>query len=344
MASPPSRTSTRRTTLTDVARLVNLDASTVSKVLSGSSSIKVKPETRERVLRAAAELNYRPHAGARGLSRQRTDMVGILMPDFTNPLYARMVRGAVAMAETLGYAALVAGLETSDHGETYRQLVHNGRIDGLIVATATSHSTLATELERGSIPHVFMNRSVTGSASNVIIDDAVAVRACLELLASLGHRQIGFVEAPPELDTARRRSEAARRATADLGLPDVVTEEGIFSPRAAAAATRRLLARTPRPTAIFCSNSFAALGILLAIHEAGLDVPGDISVMSVEEPDVSAFLYPPLTTIRLPYEQLGECAMKALDAILRADPMGDITVPVDPEPIVRASTGPPPAA
>lgn len=338
--STQSGTRTRRNRLEDVARSAGVSKSIASRVLNGDPDLLVRPETRERVVQAARKLHYRPHAAARGLKRAQMGTLGLLVPPLTNPVYTRIIRGAVERAIDRDFVVLLAeDVDPGEADEAAGRLVQAGRIDGLIVASARPGHPLLRTLRRLRIPHVFVNRAVQRSGRNVVMDDARASVLALDHLVSLGHRRVGHVAGPRELDTARRRATAFRRHAATLGLK-VEVAEGDFGESGGAAAGQTLLERHPDLTALYASTISQAVGVFHVAWERDLRVPDDLSVIAYDDMPLADFLRPPLTTVRMPLGELGAAAVDALlDQLLGGDP-NDVTVDTAPQIVVRHSTAP----
>ena len=332
----------RRHRLEDVARSAGVSKSIASRVLNSDPELLVRPETRERVLRAAHDLHYRPHAAARGLKRAETGAIGLLVPPLTNPVYVRIIRGAVERALARDFVVLLAeDLDSGRADETAQRLVQAGRIDGLIVASARPGHPVLRSLRREGVPHVFVNRGVSRSGRNVVMNDARASAVALDHLAALGHERVGHVAGPRELDTARRRAAGFRKHATRLGL-DVDVAEGDFQETGGAKAGRALLERSPDLTALYASTLSQAVGLLHVAWELGLRVPADLSVVAYDDMPLADYLRPPLTTVRMPLAELGAAAVDALLEQLLGGEAHDVTVETEPEVIVRGSTAPPP--
>lgn len=330
-----------RIRLLDVARSAGVSKSIASRVLNGDPALLVRPETRERVLRAARQLDYRPHAAARGLKRAETGALGLLVPPLTNPVYVRIIRGAFERALERDFVVLlVEDVDPAQAERTSSRLVRAGRIDGLMVASARPGHPLLRSLRRQEIPHVFVNRGVARSGRNVVMDEAQASAAALAHLAGLGHRRIGHVAGPRSLDTARRRTAGFLKAAAANGV-EVEVAEGDFGEGGGAAAARVLLKRSPGLTALYTSTLSQAVGVYHATWELGLDVPEDLSLVGYDDMPLADYLRPPLTTVRTPLGELGAAAVDALvDQLLGGEPR-NVVVGTDPEVVVRASTAAP---
>jgi DNA-binding LacI/PurR family transcriptional regulator len=331
-----------RARLEDVAREADVSKSLCSRVLNDYPDLKVRPEVRDRVLQAAARLNYRPHAAARGLRRADTGIVGLLIPDLTNAFFARVIRGAFEHAMERDYVVLVAEDRAArETHEVVDRLVRSARLDGVMVASARPRQPLIPMLRARNVPHVFVNRGVRGSNRNVLLDDALIARAAVDHLMDLGHTRIGHVAGPAELDTSRRRSLGFQAVVSERGLEPLVAE-GAPTEEGGGRAAAELLDRHPDVTALFVSSLIQAIGILQVAYQRGLDVPRDLSIVTNDEATVAAFLHPPLTTVDMPSEALGAAGVDALiDQILGNAP-ANVLLDARPTVIVRESTAPAP--
>ncbi len=328
-------------TLKDVAAAAGVDVSTASRVLN-DNVISIRPETRQRILDTAVRLRYVPNASARALKLRRTGTVGMLLPDFGNPVYASIVRGAMAKAEELGYVMLMAEIGNEEGGGAiYQRLVSEGRIDGLVVAATRESGSLAAELRDARVPHVFANRRAAHAPSVTVSDDAGAAVAAAAL-AEAGHTRLGVLSGPPDIDTAQRRRRGFAAACAELGLGRPVVEVGPHSAPGGYEAAKQLLTRQRIPTGIFAANLLMGVGALAALREAGLDVPGDVSMIAYNDGEIAEYTAPALTTVRMPLAEMGARAVEVLDAILLGQPADDVVVATLPELIVRKSVGSPP--
>jgi DNA-binding LacI/PurR family transcriptional regulator len=303
----------------------------------------VRPRTRERILATARQLNYRPHAAARSLSRAGTGSLGLVIPSLAAPVYARIVRGAFHRALERDFVVLlVEDLAAGPTTDVFTRLVQGGRIDGVIVASARPGHPLLRALRRLAIPHVFANRAVRGSGRSVTMDDAKASAVALDHLVALGHEQIGHVGGPHALDPARRRTTAFRAHSERLGLCEFPVTESEFTESGGADAARRLLTEHPEVTALYVTSLAQAVGVLHAAAGLGRRVPTDLSVVAYDDMPLAAYLRPPLTTLRMPLAELGAAAVDALLDQLSGSEPRNVVVAGEPTVVVRSSTAPPP--
>jgi LacI family transcriptional regulator len=327
--------------LQDVAREAGVHVSTVSRALNDAPGSTIRPETRERILASAARLRYRPHAIARGLKLASTGAIGLLVPTLRNPVWAEIVHGVVDRAWERGLVTLLAEDTGSDAAQqAYERLVSEGRIDGLVIASAASASPLLDRFVEDGIPCVFANRAQPGSRRNVVMDEGAAARIAAEHLAGLGHRSIVHVDGPDETDTAHRRSLGFARAAEALG----VAAEMVHVPFDEASGREAVLAALDGerpPTAAVLSNFNQAIGALAALRARRVRVPQELSLLSYDDDPMLEYLDVQLTSVRMPLKELGVSAVDALCDQMSGGTPRDVMVGTAPVLVVRSSTGPP---
>jgi LacI family transcriptional regulator len=305
--------SRRAARLVDIASAAGVHVSTVSRVLNGDPGLSIRPATIERILTTARTQGYRPNALARALRRDRTGAFAFVVPLLRNPIWVRLQRGALQRASERGYVVMMME-EPTDAPKppgTYRYLVEESRADGLLLATALRQSGPDTGVDE--VPHVYVNRRGPDRGNDVVMDEAGAVRLFIDHVASLGHRSVGLIDGPRDVDTVHRRVSAARRRCAALGLDVTIrhapaTEEGGWD------TTREMLRAGPLPTACGVGSINQLFGVLAALREAGVAVPAQVSVVSFDEDECLAFLEVPVTSVCMPLAELGATAVDALIA------------------------------
>ena len=338
MSSDPS--ARERVRLVDVAAACGVTKSVASRVLNNDPTLNVRPETRQRILAAARELGYRAHAGARALAGSRARALALLIPDLSNPVYSRIIRGAYRRAREHGYVMLLAEDTAEDEAdESFADLVEEGRVDGLLIASARPAHRLLSSARLARLPHVFVNREVPGSGRNVGMDLVEASATAVRHLHQLGHTSIGLVSGPPELHPARARERGFIDQMTALGLDPGHCARQPFNEEGGARAAAELLARSPTPTALYCGTLSQAIGALHTAHALGLRVPDDLSVISYDDLPLADFLDPPLTTVAMPLLELGALAVEAVLSQLGGAEPQDVAVPTKPAVVARASTG-----
>jgi len=336
------RTPARRT-IVDVARLAGVHPSTVSRALH-RADLPLRPETRRKVLAAVARLEYRPSVIARGLRLQRTNTLGMLVPDITNPFFPPIIRGAEEAARERGYELVLCNTDDSPDRETASlRLLRERQADGLLMATSRMADATLAAVRRDRFPFVLVNRGSRVPADlSVEVDNERAAESVIAHLAGLGHRRIAHIAGPLSTTTGAERAAGYRAAMRSRGLPAdeslVAEAEAYAEPSGYAAAVRLLRAS---PTAIFGANDLLILGALRAAREARLRVPQDISLVGVNDIPLAGLIDPPLTTVRVPQREMGEIAARMLIAVLENETVARRHVLLDTTLIVRGSTGAP---
>jgi len=334
-------------TIKDIARKLNISTSTVSYALNGGPR-SVPDEVKERVLRLAEELDYRPNRVARSLVTRRAMTIGVVPPAidanvFLSPFVRLAWNGLVNTAESLGQdLMLFTGHDRIAPSDTGRDLL-DGRIDGVVFIAPHIGATSIEFLTRRDFPVAMIASGDLPVGLRVSADNEAGVRQAMTHLYSLGHRRIAHVTGGPTAADSRVREAAYRVEMERLGLvvePGYV-QSGAFTIESGAEAADRLMALDPRPTAVFSANDEMAYGLCRRIQELGLCVPEDVSVIGFDDSEMSAVFAPPLTTVRQP---IGEMAGAALRAVVR------LVDGLSPEPsqhfptelVVRKTTAPPP--
>lgn len=344
MSATPSqnRVTRAKVTLNDVATLAGVDRSVVSRVINSDPNLNIRPQTRQRVLDTIEKLGYRPNAAARSLRTSRAFMFGLFIPDFANPVYAEIIKGAETAAGNLGYALMTASSSSVRLARQYYvDLLAQGRVDGLLFAGNESGHELE-QLRSLRLPWVLVNRRIDGSHRYVILDDERGSRLAVEHLIGLGHSRIAHLAGPETADTARRRRAGYLAAMSAAGLPTDprLIVHADYTPAGGTTAMAALMAQDERPTAVLVANVASAVGALHAAHELSLSVPADVSVIAIHDMPLASHLVPALTTVRMPLSELGR---RAIELLATSAPEDDITETVtDPvEVIIRNSTAPP---
>ena len=325
----------------EVARLAKVSTATVSRTINGSD--KVTPETKERVQRAIEQLKFYPNTWARALGSGRSSLYGLIISDITNPFFPELVKSFEDIAVQYGQDVLVANTNYDPARiELCVTRMLQRKVDGVAIMTSEMDARLITEFQSREIPLVFLD---TGKAealtSNIVVDYAAGVDAAVEHIVSLGHTKIAFISGPMNLRSARVRREAFAGCLERRGIGAGLTEEGNHQVDGGHQAMARMLERKERPTAVLASNDMTAIGALGAIHERGLRVPEDISIVGFDDIQISAFTQPALTTVRLSRDEIARVAFRALYSI-RQDGGKGAEYAVRPTLVVRKSTGPAP--
>jgi LacI family transcriptional regulator len=302
-------------TIRDVARLSGVSPMTVSRVINESA--QVSPDTRRRVEQAISELGYVPSRLARGLSRQRTRTLALIVPDVANPFFTLIVRGAEDFARRADYRVILCDTRADVNLErdVIEEMIAH-RVEGIVIAPVSDRSKVhLRRLAKFGVPFVLIDRTVAGVDADAVLGDSVGgARQLVEHLISLGHRRIGFIVESDEVSTARdrRRGYEAALAAAGLQLDPALVADATVDPRGGFDGMQRLLALEERPTAVFTVNNLVALGAIEAVREAGLEVPDDIALVCFDDIEYASRLHPFLTVMEQPAETFGTLGTQLL--------------------------------
>lgn len=296
-------------TIKDVARAAGVSVATVSRVYNTSDL--VRPHTRERVRQAAAALGYTPHGAARSLITSRTNTIGVLLPDIHGEFFSEVIRGVDQTAQRHGYHLLVSSSHNERPAVEVALRSMRGRVDGLLVMSPEMDSEAAVRNLPAGFPVVLLNPSGTDDAFDAIaVANHDGAYAMVAHLVALGHQRIGVIAGARRNHDAAERLRGYRAALADAGLEPRPSWEaaGDFSEASGYRAAAELLARTPRPTALFAANDSMAIGALSAIRAASLRVPDDLAVAGFDDIPMARYLDPPLSSVHVDISALGERA------------------------------------
>ncbi len=302
-------------TIHDVARKSGVSISTVSRVINGSAP--VGEPVRQRVLDAIEKTGYLPHKSARTLKNQKTGVVGIVVPDISNPFFCLLVRGCENAARSQGYSALICDtnndLETEDD---YLDLLRYERVEGVVLTTVSTHGAsdpLAKLLQR-SIPLVAADRRLEHPAvSTVLSDSEQDGRLLAEHLLGLGYRSFVFLAGPEQVSTARERLAGFRDVIEGAGVPlEVVTLEQCDYTFESGYEAVELLGTARLPGAVVAANDLMALGAKRALEDSGVSLPADVGLAGFDHIPMSDWTKPRLTTVEIPAYDIGWEAMTLL--------------------------------
>jgi LacI family transcriptional regulator len=330
-------------TISDVATRAGVGVGTVSRVLNGGP---VSPARREKVLAAIEQLGYRPSASARALARGRKGVVGVVVPFFTHPSAVERMRGVM---EGLGGSPLeliVFNVGSPEHRDRHLERLRTlHQVDGVLVISLSPHDHEVEAFRRAGMPVVLLDAEHP-LLPRVVTDDVRGGELATEHLLALGHRRIAFMgdDSDPRYGfvSSARRLEGHRRALRAAGLPAPreYRREGPHGRAIAHRLTRELLGLPDRPTAIFAASDTQALGVLEATTAAGLDVPGDLSVVGFDDLEVSAYVG--LTTVRQALRDSGRRGAELLLAAVEGRAPAPLEEVLPLELVARRTAGPPP--
>jgi LacI family repressor for deo operon, udp, cdd, tsx, nupC, and nupG len=340
-ALPPRR---RKATMRDVADLAGVSLATVSRALSATA--EVSPFLSRRIQAAAERLDYAVNINARGLRGKTSGLVVVLLPDIANPFFSVLLQGIEEQARSHDMAVLI-GDTGVDHAiaETYWRLMDGQRADGIILLNGFLPFPPGKRAV-ADYPMVVVSERIAGVDAPIVgIDNVAAAFDAVSYLARLGHRRVAYICGPADnVLTGERRAGYEKAVEAyDLERWPEAVQPGEFSIRAGREATARLLAASPKPTAVFTANDEIAIGAIMEAKAHGLRVPEDLSVIGFDDIEMGQICDPPLTTIYQPRREMGRKALETLARLIEAPgkPHGDTLL--DYKLVVRDSAGPPAA-
>ncbi|MEW9874166.1 LacI family DNA-binding transcriptional regulator [Arthrobacter sp. HS15c] len=337
MTTPAVQAPRGPVTRKDVARYAGVSTAVVSYVVNGGPK-KVAPATEAKVQDAIRRLGYRPNAAARALKLGSSETIGLVIPDNSNPFFSLLAHAVEDAAAELGYAMLL----TNSDGNLAKELRHvrnlaARQVDGVILSSVLMEPSLA-DLESADIPVVLLNHSADAPGFNSVGVDLVAgAKSAVEHLIGHGHTSIALTMGTNTGNSYDGREEGWLQALAAAGLSEGPIVRTAFTREGGYAAGKRLLASASRPTAIFATSDLQAVGILRALHEAGLSIPNDIALASFDGSAEAEYSWPPLTTVKQPARAMADAAVSALIGAHRGRESEHLVFPAELQ--IRQSCG-----
>jgi len=331
-------------TLATVAKRAGVSTATVSRVLNHRGV--VKESTVKRVVSAIEALNYYPNLHARSLAGGKSNSIGLIVSNLSNPFFLDIFQAMDATARASGYDVLVehTGYQVAQLQAGVRSLLGK-RVIGLAIIVSEMEETLLAEIQASDRPTVFYDVGMASkNSTNIRARYELGTRRAVQYLYSLGHRRMAFVGHHSALSPLQVRRRAFLDAVGNYdGAVSWKIVQGPDSPAGGAQAVRDLLLSGFKPTAIVCVNDYMAIGVLRELRAHGYSVPTDISVTGFDNISLSEFTYPALTTLNIPREAIGQMAARALLPERTGAPIpADILL--EPELVLRDSTGPAPGS
>ncbi len=337
MSSPPGVPG-HPATRTDVARLAGVSTAVVSYVVNDGPR-KVAPKTRTRVLRAIRDLDYHPNPSARALKTGSTGLIGVVVPEVLNTYFAEFVDAVDSACHARG-SNILLGITHEDaalEGEIIASLISRG-VDGIVFNCRLANSDLYHSGDP-RIPRVLLDRATPVSDLPVVGSDLEAgARLATEHLADHGHSRIGFIGGPLPAPRTDFRRKAWREVLFERGLPEIAPAITSWDRDGGYRGVLELFSRPEPPTGIFAASDLISVGALRALHEAGRRIPQDVAIISFDGTAESAYSWPPLTTVRQPFERMAATAVSVLLSPLDAPTQ----VLYPPTLLIRGSCGCPP--
>lgn len=331
-------------TITDVSRRAGVSRSTVSRVVAGNGY--VSESKRKAIERAIADLGYRPNTLAQALRSNRSNVIGAVLVDVGTPYFSNMIYGVQRATRGAGKALMVSS-GYADQDQEARAVIElvDRSCDGIVLYLERPMREDVVEiLRRSRIPVVSIGRDFCPvSRGSVVLDNIGGASAAMRHLLEQGHRDIVYLSGQPDFGDTVARMEGIALALGEYGLSmqDITVVPGIFHQDFGYEATRRLINEGHPFTAIFAGDDDMAAGVLLALRDAGRRVPEDVSVIGFDDAFHARHMWPPLTTIRQPVDELGERAASLLLELLASPGAGPLQTIVHTDLVVRSSVAAP---
>jgi len=331
------------TTIFDVAKRAGVSIGTVSRVLNNRD--RVHPKTREKILKAIAELDYQANALARGLANNQTDTLGLVIPQVNDPFFFQIVRGVEDAATSAGYRLLIASQPRHSNEHRYLQLFRRNYVDAMVlVAIDVVNREVQQVLDRG-VPVIMIQQDVGKNIPTFLVDNYSGARLLTQHLAEHGYKRLAYITGTDHTPDSRERLRGMRDVLAehDLALPNTYIAEGDFFPGSGYQAALRLLENEVLPEAIFAANDQMAVDAMRALQERGYRVPEDIAVVGFDDVPMASYVSPSLTTVHQPVYELGhQAAQMALSMLKTNNPSQRRAAPrvlLPPSLMIRRSCG-----
>jgi LacI family transcriptional regulator len=334
----------KRITMRQIAARARVSVGTVSHVINNTAG--VREPVRKRVLEAIERLGYQPSLLARGLRRNRTTIIGVIIPDISNPFFPLVVRGVEDIAYQNSYRLMLCNTDNDAQKEqVYFNELRAYRMAGLIVIpSANSRLVLLAGSTGGETPVICLDRCPGGwRGDSVTVDNEEGAYQATRYLLELGHRRIACIAGQLHVTSGVERLKGFKRALREAGVsiaPEYI-QEGRFDRLSGYEKALMLLQFSPRPTAIFAANDLVALGVLAALRELGLRCPEDVSLVGFDDLELASFTNPALTTVAQPAYQMGARAAALLFERLRGEEVPTHRIVMKATLKARDSTGAP---
>lgn len=301
------------TTIYEIAERVGVSPATVSRALSGKGY--VRKELREKILQVAKEMDYHPNTLARSLVTGQSFIIGLVLPDITNPFFPAIARGVEDVAHRNGYNVILCNTDGSARKEAdYLGLLRSKRVDGVIFTTSQVATRHVRQLVDSDIPVVLADRRMNVDCDFVVVDSIEGAYKATSHLIGLGHSAIGLITGPQKVTTSAERIEGYSRALRDhhIVMREELICEGDYKENSGYRHTKKLLGLSSRPTAIFACNDLMAMGALAALEEKGIRVPEEVAVVGYDDIPFASVVRPRLTTVVQPKYEIGSIACEIL--------------------------------
>lgn len=326
-------------TVYNVAEKAGVSIATVSRVINNSP--KVRPKTREKVLKVIEELDYHPNLSAQGLALNITEIIALIFPDISGPFYSEVLRGVEKEVHQHDYNLLIYGTHGKERNPRFLRRLPS-RVDGMILMTRSVDDQYVFDLSRKCIPFVLLDREIDGVDADCILTNNVeAADQATEHLIQHNYRRIAFIGGPVGSPDSNARFNGYQQTLEKHGLPisASLVELGDFCQPSGYQAMNRLLDQKNPPDAVFTANDEMAIGAIEAVRSRGLTTPEDVAVIGFDDIQLATYVQPSLTTVRQPMRQFGTLAVQQLLRRIHDPSTSPETIVLPTQLIIRHSCG-----
>jgi len=329
-------------TIKDIAKEANVSIATVSRVINGKAQ-GVGEETRARVEEIIKHQRYHPNRIARGLVTNRTNILGLMLPNIDNPFFSSLTRGIEDTANKCGYNVILCNSDNNDAKEkAYIRVLKESKVDGIIYTSVTTktYNNIDTLVKHG-VPFVLLDRGFSNIDVPVIFTDGESgMFQAVKHLISNDHKRIAYIAGPEGNSAAAQRWVGYQRALkeANIQLDMNIVREGNYNIDGGFRQMTDLLDQKLEFTAVACANDLMAIGVMRALNSAGIEVPKQVSVTGYDDSYVAELVTPKLTTVSQPVYQMGCAAAEMIIKIIREEKIDYKKVVFEPSLVIREST------
>ncbi len=329
-----------KVTIKDIAKAANVSTATVSKVLNNKDQ-RISAETRALVLKIAEEKKYIRNSMARSLVTRKTNTIGLILPDITNPFFPELARGAEDKANEAGYMIMFANTDDSAEKETkYLNMLAEKMVDGIILTQSAHKEGNAKTLEALKLPIVLIDRDMAldNIKGRVLVDNFSGAYDGVTYLIEKGYRKIAFITGPFSTTTSKDRLKGYEKALEDhnITLNESLIFEGEYKGQWGTKATKMILDQNLDIDAIFCGNDLIAINVIKTLKKNGIRVPDDLAIIGYDNIKISEMIEPALTTVNQPVYKMGYKAVELLINILEGN-IQEKTIQLESNLVVRDS-------
>lgn len=312
-------------TIKDIAKAADVSVTTVSRVLNDKPD--VSPNTRENVLEKINELGYKPNSIARGLALQKTNTLGLIIPDISNPFFPDIARGVEDMANQKGYSVIFCNTDNEQKKEKEAiELMKEKQVDGILLSLSTTNEKELKNLRQVEYPIVQIDRKIPNiNYPSITIDNVKSAYTATKFLIENGHKKIAHITGDLETITGYQRLKGFKKAISEknIKLNNAYIKDGDYSKRSGYDNMLALLKSNNPPSAVFIANDLMAVGAYQAVFEMNLSIPEDISIIGHDNIDVTKLVNPTLTTMAQPKYKLGKKAVQLLIAEIESNELSN---------------------